>query len=153
VADVNLRVAAKAVIVKDGKVLIVREASTYQEGSKVGQYGLVGGRIDPEESFYDALSREVMEEVNLTIRPIRPAHVGEWWPEIKGIQNHIVAIFMECSLAKKGSIKLSEEHDDYAWVDMANIKDYQVMEPDRTVVINFLKSLPLNSNVKYLVPN
>lgn len=139
--EVNLRVAAKAVIVKDGKVLIVREASTYQEGSKVGQYGLVGGRIDPEESFYDALAREVSEETGLYFKPIKPVHVGEWWPEIKGIKNHIVAIFMECSFTE-GSIKLSDEHDDYVWVDLGNIKDYQVMEPDRVVAINFLKSLP-----------
>ena len=136
-----LRVAAKAVIVHKGKVLIVREASTYNDGNKIGQYGLVGGRIDPEESFYDALSREVMEEVSLTVKPIQPVHVGEWWPEIKGAKNHIVAIFMECSL-KSGSIKLSEEHDDFAWVDLANVKDYQIMEPDKTVVINFLKTLP-----------
>ena len=76
-SEVNLRVAAKAVIVHEGKVLIVREASSYQEGSKLGQYGLVGGRIDPEESFYDALDREVAEEVGLQIKPIRPLHVGE----------------------------------------------------------------------------
>ncbi len=139
-SEVNLRVAAKAVIVHEGKVLIVREASSYQEGSKLGQYGLVGGRIDPEESFYDALDREVAEEVGLQIKPIRPLHVGEWWPEIKGVKNHIVAIFMECSMVD-GNIKLSEEHDDYQWVDLENIKKLLVMEPDKSVVIGFLESI------------
>lgn len=140
-AEVNLRVAAKAVIVHRGKVLIVRESSTYQEGSKVGQYGLVGGRIDPEESFYDALSREVDEEVGLKIEPISPLHVGEWWPEIKGTKNHIVAVFMEAK-ALGTNVRLSDEHDKFAWVDQRDYQKYQIMEPDRSVVVSFLESLP-----------
>lgn len=40
----NLKVAAKAVIFDNHKVLIVREASTYEEGTNIGTWGLPGGR-------------------------------------------------------------------------------------------------------------
>ena len=36
---------------------------------------------------------------------------------------------------------LSDEHDSYLWVDLEGIQKLSVMEPDRTVVINFLSSL------------
>ena len=55
--EINLRVAAKAVIVKDGKVLILREASTYTEGTNIGKWGSPGGRIEASESFFDGLRR------------------------------------------------------------------------------------------------
>ena len=46
-SEVILKVAAKAVIMNaEGKILIVREADTYEEGTKIGKWGLPGGRID-----------------------------------------------------------------------------------------------------------
>lgn len=131
-SDVNLRVAAKAAIVHKGKVLILREAGTYDEGTNIGKYGLPGGRINPEESFYDALDREVEEETGLKVKPIKPIHVGEWWPEIKGNKNHIVAVFVLCE-SDTDEVVLSEEHDSYEWLDAKTLPKYSVVEPDRTV--------------------
>lgn len=139
-SETLLRVAAKAVILRDNKVLLVREASSYKDGNKIGQFGLVGGRIEADESFYDALDREIKEEVGLAVEPVRPVHVGEWWPNIEGQKNHIVAIFIHCN-TNQDNIRLSDEHDSYLWVDLEGIQKLSVMEPDRTVVINFLSSL------------
>lgn len=139
-SEVLLRVAVKAVITHKDKVLIVREAKTYLEGSQFGKYGLPGGRIEPNESFYDALEREVKEEVGLSIKHIRPVHMGEWWPEIKGVKNHIVAMFILCE-SESDKIMLSDEHDSYEWIDLEGLKKRNVMEPDRTAAFNYLSSL------------
>ena len=44
--DMIQRVAMKAVIVKDGKVLLLREAKTYKDGTNIGRFHMPGGRLD-----------------------------------------------------------------------------------------------------------
>ncbi|HEX9153244.1 MAG TPA: NUDIX hydrolase, partial [Candidatus Saccharimonadales bacterium] len=84
-SDMVLRVAAKGLIVnEEGKVLIVREAVTYGDGTQIGRYGLPGGRIDIGEMYLEGLKRECMEEVGLEVEPLYPLFVGEWHPNIKG---------------------------------------------------------------------
>lgn len=132
--DILQRVAAKALIMNDeGKVLILREADTYEEGTKIGKYGLPGGRIDPDEKFFDGLAREVQEETGLEVKPLKPLYVGEWFPTIKGIQNHITAIFYACQ-AVTTDVQLSEEHDHYEWIEPERYTDFEMMEPDDDVV-------------------
>ena len=131
-SDVNLRVAAKAAIFYKNKVLILREANTYKDGTNIGKYGLVGGRVNPEESFFDALAREVKEETGLKVDVVKPVYVGEWWPNIKGQKSHIVAVFVLCN-AHTNKVVLSDEHDDYKWVDAKKLPEFSMVEPDRTV--------------------
>lgn len=94
--DINLRVAMKAVIVKEGKVLILREAATYGEGTQHGRYHMPGGMVEPGENFKYALNREIMEETGLEADVIMPFFTGEWRPVVKGVQNQIIAMFFAC---------------------------------------------------------
>jgi 8-oxo-dGTP pyrophosphatase MutT (NUDIX family) len=123
------QVAAKAIIVDaKGRVLVVREADT--EGrSKVGQYGIVGGRVEKGETFLEALTREVQEEVGLKIKPLQPIYLGEWHPVIKSVEHQIIAIFMVCE-AVTTKVTLSTENDDYKWIDPTDYKACPVMTPD-----------------------
>lgn len=129
-----LQVAAKAVVVNDqGKVLIVREAATGKNNTKVGYWGLIGGRLEPGEAFLDALRREVSEEVGLQIEPLRPIYLGEWRPVIHDVPHQIIAIFMVCRVSS-GTVVLSDEHDNYAWIAPAECHIYRMMEPDCFVI-------------------
>ncbi|MGE5309692.1 MAG: NUDIX domain-containing protein [Sphaerimonospora mesophila] len=130
---INLRVAAKAVIVQDGKVLLLREASTYEEGTNLGKWGVPGGRIEASESFFDGLRREVDEETGLEIEAGMPIHIGEWWPMIHDVKNHIVALFVRCT-PLTNDVRLSDEHDAFAWVGLDELADYNVMPPDDEVI-------------------
>lgn len=133
-SEIKVNVAAKAVIVNDqNKVLVVREATTYEEGTHFGQYGLPGGRIREGESFYDGLDREVLEETGLKVAPIMPVFVGEWRPTIKGVETQIIALFIACKLID-GEVRLSEEHDHFEWIDPADRGNYDFMPPDDQVV-------------------
>ena len=136
-----LQVAAKALIVNaTGKVLVVREASTGKNNTKVGLFGLVGGRLEPGESFQEGLRREIQEETSLHIQPVRPLHVGEWRPVIREIQHQIIAIFMLCN-AISDAVQLSEEHDEYRWLDPFNLAKVPLMEPDGQVIRDYAQSL------------
>ena len=135
------RIATKALIVNDkGQVLILREASTYEEGTNVGRYHLPGGRLNPGEAFQDGLKREVDEESGLQIEIGKPIYVGEWRPVIKGVQNQIIAIFFVCK-PLTSDVRLSEEHDDYKWVLPSDVKQYDIMSPEDKVFATYLESL------------
>ena len=133
-ADILQRVAAKALLVNDeGRVLILREANTYVEGTNIGRYGLPGGRIDPGEKFFDGLRREVDEECGLSFEPVKPLYVCEWFPVIRGVKNHITAIFFACR-ATSVDVKLSDEHDAHKWIEPESYVEYDMMDPDGKVI-------------------
>lgn len=137
---ITQRIACKAVIVKDDKVLILREASTYTDGTNTGRWHFPGGRINPGEPFLDGLKREIAEETGLQITSAEPYYVGEWFPVIKGQQNQIVAIFFACATtAGADDVRLSEEHDAYQWVTAAEAIAIDMVPPDHDVLAQYFK--------------
>ena len=135
--EIVLRVAAKAVIVNENnQVLIVQEATTYEDGTQFGKYGLPGGRLNLGESYENGLIREVREETGLEVMIGQPLYVGEWCPNIRGTKHQIIAIFTICK-AKSTEVILSEEHDAYKWIDAKDLKDINFMDPDDKVLERF----------------
>lgn len=106
--------AAKAFIVQNGKVLILKEAA-YEEGSQTGQWDLPGGRLNPEEPFLDALKREVKEETGLLLQTATPFFVNDAWPTVKGESWHIVRIFVHCTV-ENTAVKLGSDHSEFQWI-------------------------------------
>lgn len=113
----RLFVAAKAFIVREGRVLVLREAKTDPNNTHVGEYDVPGGRLEPGEDIVSALRREVREETGITVTVGEPFHVGEWWPQVRGEQWHIVGVFFMCSVAESATVNVSAEHDDAKWID------------------------------------
>ena len=71
----RIRTSAKAIIVHEGKVLIILEKISRPDREET-IHDFPGGGIEPGERLTDALKREVFEEVGLRIEPIRVA--GAW---------------------------------------------------------------------------
>jgi 8-oxo-dGTP diphosphatase len=67
---VDERKRAAAVIVRDGRVLMVHERSRRATGGE--WWTLPGGGIEPDESPEQALRREVLEETGLIVLDARP---------------------------------------------------------------------------------
>ncbi len=122
------RIAARAAIVKDKKVLVIRESSAYEEGTQIGRYDLPGGRIAIGESVIDALKREVTEEVGIEIEECKPFFVGEWSPTVKGTQLHIVGIFFVC-MANDATVRLGNDHDMFEWVGRDDLTRVSLIPP------------------------
>lgn len=110
------QVAVKAVIKSsDGKFLIVKEGSRWQA---------VGGRLEKGEKLEDGLRRETEEETGITDLEVgKVIHVDEWFAKPEGELKHIVALFFICK-TNNVDIKLSEEHQEYAWVDSDELEAY-----------------------------
>ena len=136
-----LQVAAKAVVANDqGKILILRESAAHETNTKAGHYHLPGGRIEPGETFFDGLKREMLEETGLIVTAGKPLLVGEWRPIIKGVQHQIVGIYLSASIVG-GEVRLSHEHDDLQWIDPKAWADYDIVMPDRDAVAAYVAAL------------
>ena len=125
--DVKIWVATKAFIVNNGKILILREANKYQDGTNEGKYDVVGGRIEPGQRFDESLLREIKEETGITGKIGRPFYVGEWRPVVRGEQWQVVGTFFEC-FSETDKVILSEDHDEYLWIDPKDYKKYKLIE-------------------------
>ncbi|EKE06515.1 MAG: NUDIX hydrolase [uncultured bacterium] len=120
-------VATKAFIVHEGKILIIKESSKYKDGANVGKFDIVGGRVEPGQRFDESLIREIKEETGLDVKIGRPFYVGEWRPEVRGEKWQIVATFFEC-FAENNEVCLSEDHEEYLWIDPKEYKNYNLIE-------------------------
>ena len=110
------QVTVKAVIQNEqGKFLIVREGERWQA---------VGGRLEKGEKLREGLCREAEEETGITDLDIgKVIYVDEWFAKPEGELKHIVALFFLCK-TNSGEIKLSEEHQEYAWVLPSELEKY-----------------------------
>ncbi|WP_281500813.1 NUDIX domain-containing protein [Kordiimonas marina] len=99
----NLPTSAKLVLMSaDSKALIMRKTS--------GVFDLPGGKVETGEDLFDALKREVKEEVGLKAKKFE--FVSSWVKHNPEIGDRLVIVF-SCQLkklAKDIKITLSEEH-------------------------------------------
>ena len=136
----KLFVGAKAVVVRDGKILLLRESTEYDEGTEAGKWDVPGGRIDDGESVRDGLVREVKEESSLDVIPGKAIECFDNFPVIKGEECHIVRVYFFATEHEEKSVVLSQDHDQFDWVDPADIRD-KVLASDVEKVLAAAKEL------------
>jgi len=108
----NFRNAAKAFIVNDGKLLLVRRNSSNQH--KPDEWDIPGGRLEIGEYPYDGLKRELREETGNEIEIMAPLDVRHFTRDDGQV---ITMIMFFCKLLSN-EIRLSDEHTEYKWVNL-----------------------------------
>lgn len=116
--------SAHVVVFKDGKVLILRRSSTDQW--MPNHYGLPGGKIEKEETIYQAACRECKEEINIDVYPEDLIFLSK--------ANNKEHAFLYTTKFT-GDLKLDFEHDDFQWVNPKNLSNYKVV-PDLIEIVN-----------------
>ena len=100
----------------EGKYLLLRRsAKKYPEAGE--QWDMVGGRIDPGTTLMENLAREVREEAGLSLTGDPRLVAAQDILRVPG--RHVVRLTYIG--AASGVPKLSEEHDEYQWFDLAEI--------------------------------
>lgn len=121
------------VLDKDERLLLIKrvEGDNYMPG----KWELPGGKLDAGQDISNALEREVLEETGLTI--VLTDKLSYWHSEVlssgkyKGLP-YVVLVGMAKSLG--GKIRLSEEHQDYAWVTKEDLFDYDLVNETRAAL-------------------
>ena len=106
----KFEISQSALLVNDNKLLILKIPSK--------QWVFVWWKINKDESYIEALQREVNEEIGLQkIYIEKILEVDNW------IYNWIPKywIFFKCTTNNINNIILSDEHIDYKWIDWEEI--------------------------------
>ncbi len=115
--------ALKAVITndKDEILLLQRNPKTRKQDN----WDLPGGLLEEGEDEKSALEREVKEELDVEIEIV---NIGKVWNFFRPLDGKIVNVQNYVSKIVNGTIKLSDEHINYEWVNKKNINKYPVKD-------------------------
>ena len=104
----------------DGGVLLLQRAVQPASQGHIG-WEFCGGGIEPNESPEDAIAREYKTKTGLEVdaMQISTARTGER----AGAPLMVVAYL--CRLIK-GTVKLTPKHDDFKWVPIEELEDYDL---------------------------
>lgn len=104
-------------IVNGGKFLAL-EMTKHPEHAPEGGWFVLTGGVEENESYEDAVVREILEETGLNIEEIIPLNWGsvyEW--DYNGIKTACEELNF-LSFVKSGEITLNKEHSKYEWLDI-----------------------------------
>ena len=128
-------VGVGAVIVRDGRALIVRRAHEPRKG----EWSLPGGLLHLGESLADAVRREVREETGLEIAlgPIIETFDRIHRDDAGRIRYHFVIIDFVC-WSPSGNAVAGSDAEAVAWVTADEIDQYGVNAHARAVIVRGL---------------
>jgi 8-oxo-dGTP diphosphatase len=113
--------AAAIILNGAGELLLLRRSTATLRWP--GKWGIAGGGMEQGETPDQALRRELLEELGPDIR-MRVLRGPE---TLKAIGGYGGFIHLWHQLWLGGTIRLSEEHTEYAWVDPASYAGLDVM--------------------------
>lgn len=134
-SDKPFRLAVRAVIHDDrNQCLLLRRSNVCK--ALVGTWEWPGGKADPGETFDVAVKREVREETGLEIELTGVAGAFH----IEMAQQHLAVLCME-AVPIGGLLRLSEEHDQSAWVPVAELLEWKLTDGFREFAETYVKRL------------
>lgn len=143
-SKLNIRTAARAVIIQDNKLLVLTRTGIQGEF-----YVLPGGGQEHGEAIQETLVREVMEEVNLQVEPEELLFINEFiavrhsaFPEDESEVHQIDFTFL-CRLETAQEAIMGTTPDKHqtgiAWLPLTEILDYELHPKDD---LNFIMGAP-----------
>lgn len=107
----RLPISVKGVLIHRARVLLLRNDR--------GEWELPGGRLDDGETPEAALVREIWEETGLSasVTSLVDAWIFEVTPGKK-----VLILEYACRLKGKRDVTISHEHNEHAWLSLANLQ-------------------------------
>ena len=114
-----------AIIKKNNKYLIAQRNRNKHMGLK---WEFPGGKVDNNETFEEALAREIKEELSIDIN----IHKKFTEEKYKDTKIDVILHYYLCS-EKSGTLKLNE-HENIAWVEKKEFNNYDFAEGDGNIL-------------------
>jgi 8-oxo-dGTP diphosphatase len=97
-----------------GQYLLLRRSNQKDYGR--GVWECVTGRVDQGEGFEDALHREVLEELGVTVQVEYILGTTHFYRGAPSPENELVGVVYLCSVEDHGAILIGPEHSEYRWL-------------------------------------
>ena len=137
----HIRVSASAVVVNDGRLLLVK----FDDESGI-HYNLPGGGADPGESAVDCCVREVLEETSALVTVGRLLLVREYEPvrcRNSFGRKHKLNLIFACDLVSGSTVEMPRTPDadqiGVEWVELERLTEINLVSP--TLARQILDSL------------
>ncbi len=128
----NATLLVSAAVVRNGDRFLIAKRSN--ESRFPGRWEFPGGKVNRDESLSESLEREMLEEMGVNIRVGseigRIAHREE--------REEIILVAFECEIVS-GTVE-DIECDSHAWVTLDEALTFDLLEPDRKLVLRMLES-------------
>jgi 8-oxo-dGTP diphosphatase len=115
-------VATSAVVVVDGRLLLVRRGPG---SNSPGTWALPGGRVEPGETLRAAAVRELQEETGLVARC--GDFVG-WAERITSGGHFVILSFRAEPLDDTAPVEAGDDADDAAWVPLGDVATHDLVD-------------------------
>ena len=107
------KVAKIVLIDKEDKVLILKRAKKFIIEKSLWKWDLPGGHAETDEGLADTIVREVWEELSLSLGKATEIYAAAE-----------TTFFV--SYEWEGKIMLSNEHEEYIWIDPKDVDNYNI---------------------------
>jgi 8-oxo-dGTP diphosphatase len=125
---------------KEGKILILQRSK--YENVFPEMWELPSGKREFFEDSQTSLIREIKEETGLSkIKIIMPFYVFEYKVEKQEEIRDTTQINFLVKLLEDEEIKLSEEHQNFAWISKDEIEKYKLSEATKNVILKAFELL------------
>lgn len=109
-----MKIGQKAIIQKDNKYLVIRKSLTVPRFP--GYWDFPGGCLEENEDPKNGIKREVFEETNLEILPMKVV-----WKINLEVNGYIVEYRIWKTKLVSSEVKLSHEHTEFKWLGKKEI--------------------------------
>lgn len=134
--DYKTILTVNALIYSEGEILMLKRADNKRIDPSV--YAGIGGKVEPHESFYDALLREVEEETGVNeFESIRPYSITQH--PFPPTDSEWVNVYFVIKIKKQIKVKPTEDGT-FHWVDPKDIDKLPVL----TDIKKYIKILSTN---------
>ncbi|MEI7720161.1 MAG: NUDIX domain-containing protein [bacterium] len=120
-------IGVKALIVNKGSRVLITQEPTHFEGG--GRWELPGGKIaegEEEAPLKEILLREIREELGTAFQ-VTVGNIADVmrrpWNKSGALADQVMLVVYECQ-HQGGEIELSEENNDFAWIEASDLPQY-----------------------------
>ncbi len=137
------KIVLGGIVIKNNKVLILQRHK--DEAIYPNLWELPSGKKEPLEESKNSLLREVKEETGLDIKIIMPFSVFDYQIEkSEEIYDTTQINFLAEPIKRDDEVRLSDEHQDFAWIPENEIDKYNLTEKTKDVIKKAFKFISSN---------
>jgi len=126
------KIVLGGVVIKDGKILILQRHEN--EEIYPGMWELPSGKRELLEPWDDSLMREIKEETGIDVEIIMPFSVFDYQIEKEKEIHDSTQINFLVKPIKGAEVKLSNEHQNHAWISKEEIDKYNLTKATKIVI-------------------